>query len=652
MKRFRVVFLFWILFLLGSAYSSDNPIDEVLDYSDYSISDISVLKNVPGSYNNPGSLIFYLKVTDSKQTPLSFLSSTNFRLSVGGRPVRNQIIQSSGDGYKITVPRLPFQAKDGTYQLQVSVGSPISGFSSGKRIPVRYHSPLINLILVIDTSTSMLLNDPKNNRQTAVRNIITYSSAQGMVSKVAVIKFSSTASVISPLLPVQDMVGIDEVIQKIDSTGETAIGDALDKAYDELVKTGKDEKTIVILLTDGENNGPWVNNHKKFKAYKTPIYTVGLAGSVNESFLSAISEDSGGEFYQIPDSFKIQSVYSRILNLEINRKTFLSAEMVLKPGQVTNIIFKPDRTISKLNIFGYSSGSGMHVNVQPEIRKMNRIARSNFEAFELRGLKARPHLFRIKNDSQETNTCSLEAYVSARIVTENPQPRKRFALKEPVPLSLLVYQDDVPLSVSVSCRIEYKGNSWKLPLYDDGLHGDDRKNDGVYRNFFFPEDPGNYVAVLNVSGMNLYGERFSRFLRFSFTVSDRKDIPWIVTPLKVDFSKTGSEIDYFRSFELVDVSGSDTSSHSVKLIALPLVYEGKETVLKPSLKPDKFIFESGRKKLFNMFIRFPAAFEKGEYDGRVVMEIGERYIEVPCSVDFSRFRIPENNDFISPLQER
>ena len=323
-----------IFFLSESSVSAYNPIDENLSYAASSISDLHVVRNIPGAFNNPGSVVLDLKIADRNGTPLTFLSNANFSISVGGKNVRNHLVQSEGDSYRIVIPRLPYQPRDGTYSLSIAVGSADAGMTQPKRIPVVYRSPLINLILVVDTSTSMKLNDRGDYRQKAIRNILSYARVNNVISRIAIVKFSSTATLICPFTSIADSSGmLEKAVDLIDSDGETAVGDGLDKAYNELLKAAPDEKSIVILLTDGENNGPWAQNHRKFIAKKTPVYTVGLAGSVNSEFLSEIAQSTGGEYFQIPDSFKIQAVYGRIINTEINRKTFLSTEVVLRPGQ-------------------------------------------------------------------------------------------------------------------------------------------------------------------------------------------------------------------------------------------------------------------------------------------------------------------------------
>ncbi len=623
-----------------------NPIDENLSYSASSIRELKVIRNIPGSCNNPGSIIFDLKIADLNGTPLTFLSNGNFYLNVGGKRVRNYLVQSEGDSYKIVIPRLPYQSHDGIYSLGISVGSLEGGTTPVCKTPVVYRSPMINLILVVDTSTSMKLNDPGNYRQKAIRNILSYARVNNVISRIAIVKFSTVASLICPFTSVADSESLEKAIGLIDADGETAVGDGLDKAYDEFLKAGAGEKTIVILLTDGENNGPWNGNYKKFAEKNTPVYTVGLTGSVNAKFLSEIAESTGGEFFQIPDSFKIQSIYGRIINTEINRKTFFSSEVVLQPGQETNIAFKPERTMTKVNIFSYSSAGGAKIMIRPESTKFAASSQSNFEAFELRDLQSRPYHFNMKNRSGKTNTCFLEAFIADKIMADIPSGRRSFSQGEPVPLTVLVYQDDTPLAVNVHAVIRSARVYSTMRLFDDGRHGDDLKNDGTYRNFFIPDGAGLFEVVIDVTGKNLYSEPFRRTLKMSFSVSDKEEAHWIVTPLNVDFQKTGSEVEYFKSFELSPSGSAPQSSAAIKIISMPVTCEGEETLARPVIKPVRFVAEAGRKKLFNISVKMPSNLENGRYDGRLILEAGGRYLDVPYVIDFNKYLIPTDGEMI------
>jgi pimeloyl-ACP methyl ester carboxylesterase len=62
------------------------------------------------------------------------------------------------------------------------------------------------------------------------------------------------------------------------------------------------------------------------------------------------------------------------------------------------------------------------------------------------------------------------------------------------------------------------GSREMVVLYDDGLHGDDAPNDGVYGNVFFPSLEGEYTLVFSAKGV-LGGREFSRADLESISVS-------------------------------------------------------------------------------------------------------------------------------------
>ena len=156
-----------------------------------------------------------------------------------------------------------------------------------------------------------------------------------------------------PLTSIHNTSVLDNAIKKINFNGETNIGDALDKAFDQITNAGKGEKTVIILLTDGENTAPYKQNHLKFKKINSPIYTIGLKGNLDNAFLNEIAESTGGKYYNIPESFQIQDIYFEVVNKEENRKIFISQDILLDPFQTIKVPFHPDTTIRKLNIVYY-----------------------------------------------------------------------------------------------------------------------------------------------------------------------------------------------------------------------------------------------------------------------------------------------------------
>lgn len=639
---------FWTLIFFSSLFPR-NPLDERIRYVPNEIRDLAVIQSIPGAYNDPGSLYFTFSVRDSRKRNLFFFSRENFVFSVGNREVKNILFQNSYENYKVYIPRLPYQTKNGRYNLSVKI---VSGeqvrLNFVRKNFIDYASPSINLILVVDTSSSMYVNDQPNYRQRAIRHVLEYARASGTIEKFSLVRFSSSAQTLIPLTGIGNLPLLEQALGLIDANGETSIGEGLDKAFDEAQKTDRKKKTVVILLTDGENTAPYSRNHIRFKDLRCPIYTIGLKQNVNNQFLSEIASSTGGEYYKIFDSFKIQKIYSEIIHKELNKKIFLSAEVTLGPGRATNIPFLPDRTMNKINIVSFWDSKGGLLGTGEGLTPQNRSASSNYQFFDLKDLKNRVYHFILKNESGRPNQVLLLGFVNTALNINPFLPKGVFYLGEPVEFSVLAFQDDAPLASSdILVRISGREKTHTLRLFDDGLHNDGAKSDGLYKNYFFTDRADDYRARYSVKGKNLYQESFSRQFEKGFTVLDRVNRMVDITPLKVEFPETGSAVRCYQSFEL---SASSKKPLSIKIFPYNFFssYDTKGLAAEVSIKPDFFILEGGLKKLFNVWVRIQEQESSGLYRGHLILMAENDFFDLPLKLDYRKYKILENEELIRP----
>lgn len=645
MRIIRFIFLFLLFPFTASAY---NPIDDGLSLSPFKVQGFKVISSVPGSRNDPGNLVFDFGLRDEKGGNIFFLEKENFRFRVGGQSVVRFLCQPSWNSYRFLIPRLPVQSKDGHYRLSTDIFISNIGWKTFDLWDgVEYSSSRFDLILVVDTSTSMRLNDPDNFRRKAILNILSWASQNDSVSRISIIKFSTVASVACPLTSVHETAILGEAVRQIDASGETAIGDGLDKAYNQVVQGREKNKTgkfAVILLTDGENNGPWSDNHLAFKKAGVPVYTIGLKQEVNSAFLQKIASDTGGEYFQIPDSFRIQNIYYEIINRENNKRTFFSRDMTLRPGQTTNFSFKSGRQLVKLNVFTTWANDGVTVSMDPQPRTVVSSGFSGFENREISGLEDRGYIFTIHNNSAAAGTpFSIMGFVNNDIVLRLYLPKKQWHCGEPVEVSLLAYQDDCPLTgLQATLRFSSVRTNMVISLHDDGLHNDGLKDDGLYRAYFLGTFPGVWKLTCDIRGRNLYGDIFERRITEQIRVLT-KPVPadWEITPLKVTFERAGADIDCYQSFRLIS---NATNRGSMKAIGLPVSLSNGTPECAVSVKPDRFILEPERNKLFNISVRIPFLFPSGKYDGNLVFQRDEDFLRVPLSIIYDRYAIPENSE--------
>lgn len=173
-----------------------------------------------------------------------------------------------------------------------------------------------DVALIIDSSGSMLTNDPAYKRLEAAKAYLVASLEE---DRVAVVDFDDTARLLSGLLDVRIGNEINPTlraaIDTIDSYGSTNIRDGILVACDELMQHGVAPIRGGILLTDGDHNvGEFGIPQECFAAQGWPIYTLGF-GAANEVLLQTVAADTGGEYIPISDVTSLVCEFQRVRSL-------------------------------------------------------------------------------------------------------------------------------------------------------------------------------------------------------------------------------------------------------------------------------------------------------------------------------------------------
>jgi Ca-activated chloride channel family protein len=210
------------------------------------------------------------------------------------------------------------------------------------------------VILVIDTSGSMVANDVEPSRlaaaQAAVRRFVGKLPGRFRVGMVA---FSSQARVAMPITDDRDLAS--QGLEHLTAFGGTAIGDAIGRSLDLLQESARSSgvnvlptgakvpPAAIVLLSDGaQNRGRLqpIQAALRAKKLKVPIYTVAL-GTANGSIkisdggftqtvsvppdprtLRQIALETGGQFYAAASSAKLNAVYSTLASRLSTRREY------------------------------------------------------------------------------------------------------------------------------------------------------------------------------------------------------------------------------------------------------------------------------------------------------------------------------------------
>ena len=201
---------------------------------------------------------------------------------------------------------------------------------------------IIDILLVIDQSSSMLAQDFKPNRLEAAKEVAKTFIKEREGDRLGLIVFAGESYIQCPLTrDIDVLLEFTDEIEIIDREHDgTAIGMAIANSINRLRESEAKSKTI-ILLSDGSNNQGELDPitaadlAAKFdiKIYTVAAGTHGLAPypvtdawgrqviqkvqvDVDEETLKEIANITGGQFFRATDNKSLQKVYQEIDELE------------------------------------------------------------------------------------------------------------------------------------------------------------------------------------------------------------------------------------------------------------------------------------------------------------------------------------------------
>jgi Ca-activated chloride channel homolog len=222
----------------------------------------------------------------------------------------------------------------------------------------------VDIMMVLDTSTSMRAEDFRPNRFEAAKSVGT-DFIQGRTSdRVGLIVFAANAYTQAPLT--LDYAFLTQMLAEVEVgviEDGTAIGTALAMAVNRLKETEAKSK-VVILLTDGQNNRGELSPETAAEVAKTlgvRVYAIGVgqhgeapfvvdhpfAGrqrrmvpvEIDEEMLQAVADMTGGKYFRATNNRALSDIYDQIGELEktkIEERVYTDYEelypMFLFPG--------------------------------------------------------------------------------------------------------------------------------------------------------------------------------------------------------------------------------------------------------------------------------------------------------------------------------
>ncbi|MEX0686928.1 MAG: VWA domain-containing protein [Balneolales bacterium] len=199
----------------------------------------------------------------------------------------------------------------------------------------------IDIMLVVDISSSMLAEDLKPNRLEAVKEVASGFIDQRESDRIGLVIFARESFTVCPLT--LDYPLVKSHINKVDLgmvRDGTAIGMGLATAVNRLNQSEADSR-VIILLTDGENNAGEIDPitaGELAEAHGIRVYTIGASTEgtapypvddpifgrryhnvrvdIDDEMMTQIAERTGGSYFRATDTESLRQVYDEISEME------------------------------------------------------------------------------------------------------------------------------------------------------------------------------------------------------------------------------------------------------------------------------------------------------------------------------------------------
>ena len=194
---------------------------------------------------------------------------------------------------------------------------------------------VVDIMLVLDTSSSMLAEDFKPNRLEAVKQAAKDFIDNRKGDRVGLLVFGKETFIQCPLTVDYGVLNslLSEVTVVEPKYDGTAIGIAIANAINRL-RVNDSKSKVIILLSDGSNNAGAIDPiaaAKIAKEYNIRIYTIGagtrqavtqipggryIRNEIDEESLKGIALETGGKYFRAIDKQSLAGIYSEINELE------------------------------------------------------------------------------------------------------------------------------------------------------------------------------------------------------------------------------------------------------------------------------------------------------------------------------------------------
>lgn len=561
--------------------------------------------------------------------------------NTGAYDVQGLYFKQVGKFIYIDIRQPPRQAKAGAYDLFVSLKVPGQADTSNRlRRRIIYTDAATDVVLLIDNSMSMKKNDPLGLRFSACENFIRLASLSEKIENVGIVKFSGSAQkVLDWMTPsVANRKGIGRLLSSQRSGSFTNINEAFEVAAEMFEDSVATEK-VAVLLTDGKNEPDrYRDTHDILQELGVKVYTVGLSENADSAQLEIISEETGGEYFEAVDDGRLMQIYNKIAQQLNEFKTIGSGQSVRK----LQFPLTSYDQLTELNLYGHPKGASFVLKDQNDesvdFQLISGGKGQETTLLRLASPKAGIYTLEAKDGSAFSYDINVQSQLFMKVF-----PMDHKYLRGEVAhfaVSLAHRQEPVLKSDVFATLTKPDGQVLKkIQLFDDGVHGDNHADDGVY-GAILPLDfsEGLVDVQFYASGKTTVGQSVVRVDRTSFRILEAgrgaKDYFLAsILPLYIDLGKV-KQGGLAKASLRLSFEGRDDR----KIMFEPgqfLVSKVDEEQVMPwdaVTFPEASDLKPSEARVATLSIRLPTNQPLGPYSGSFIVRIGDQDLEVPIDL--------------------
>ena len=201
----------------------------------------------------------------------------------------------------------------------------------------------IDIVMAIDVSSSMLAQDLKPDRLSALKRVASAFVDDRISDRIGLVVYAGESYTKTPITSDKGIVksGLREISYQGLIEDGTAIGMGLATSVNRL-KDSRAKSKVIILLTDGVNNSGFIDPKIATELaveFDIKTYTIGLGSNgralapvavwpngefqygmtkveIDETLLQEIAASTGGVYFRATDNKKLEEIYAEINKLE------------------------------------------------------------------------------------------------------------------------------------------------------------------------------------------------------------------------------------------------------------------------------------------------------------------------------------------------